>query len=1134
MKNRGRKRLAVLLALIMILGTLPAMTFTSLAEDTGLTGSGTQEDPYRVITGVQLRTAVEKGTAAKPVYIQIAVEEVALEPVGGQADYTFPPTLEIAGKGVVLDLNGNRLRIDPAAVGCAAISLDNGQLTVRDSSGGEGELVTACSRIVDFNFQKTDQSVRKNAFVLEGGTLSNELRNGGGISSYDNTGRIEIKGGTIHTIGSQGTLLTSQSETILSGGTFIGEETNQQSGPGGILLNTDNCRITGGYYDCSVKMEYPNGNITGGYYSREALSDGMKRSAFNNTKYGLAANDDEVYVWKVEEVQKETVTNAPEPGDLYVGGVKVTDDNAADILKDGTASYDKATNTLTLKDFRYSGPGVVFFGASRHDGTIYSVSAGIYYQGRMDDVNKTDLLTIRLVGNENQIDMTMPQAADYPEGEPSYLDTSAAVGVSGADLRIEGDKLTALGADAGTENLVESCGVYVEKFYAKADQFGGKLTLDECALETQGRTALQEKGLYSLGSSEGIYAEDTLRIANADVKASGGTTSNNSCGIYGAGDIEIDGSTVVADGGAGGSMSLGIFSAFDASIKNSEIIADGSVAGGESYGLYAAALTIEGSVVDGSADKAGSYSDGIFASHLTRILDGSRVSGTSGEAGKSAAGIYIDSYLGVSGSTVTGTSLDSAASKNHGIHADYCFEVNKGSSVTGIAGDSEKSKSIGVNVDGDFIIADRSSVEATGGTADAASRGADVEGVLSVQKGSSLEGVAGKAEEGSGVRCGRIVDGYMPVNYWDSSDAYMESIKANEKNTKKDLLTGTIRAKGSEEGNSAGLVLLPYEDDTRIPIPEEELKGLQEEYEWLLAYTDVDAGELSFEAFLDQYYKSPQKEGDGYTYLSPQIKENNELTVSGILLAQGAAGGVQCEPEEGGLKPVTLTASVLRAGEAYDGSDKKEQKSPFKAEAAYRYVETEAVPVSGCPKDETCPVSKFSDCDAKAWYHDGVHYALDNGIMNGTGEATFAPGESTTRAMIVTMLWRMEGEPEASASGFNDLEKDSWYEKAVNWAAAEKIVTGYDEKTFGPNDKITREQLAAILFRYSGAEPGGSAMGLAGFEDADQISGWAKEPLLWAVTAGIINGRTESTLVPQGNATRAEVATMLMRMKNGN
>ena len=1059
---------------------------------------------------------------------------MTLDPVGSEADYTFPPTLEIAGKAVDLDLNGNRLRIEPAVTGSAAISLNNGQLTIRDSSGGQGELVTACSRIVDFDFQKTDQSIRKNVFILESGTLENELRNGGGISSYDNTGIIEIKGGTIRTVGSWGTLLTSQSETTLSGGTFIGEGSSEQSGPGGILLNTDNCRITGGYYDCAVKMEYPNGHITGGYFSEEALSDGMKRSAFNNTKYGLVANEDEVYVWKVDEVQKETVTNAPEPGDLYVGGVKVTDANAADILEDGTASYDKAANTLTLKDFSYSGPGVVFFGASRHDGTLYSVSAGIYYQGHMEDVTKTDLLTIRLEGNENQIDMTMPQAEDYPEEAPSYLDTSAAIGVSGADLKIEGGKLTVSGADEGTGNLVESCGVYVEKFYAMADQFGGKLTLEGCTLETQGRTALQEKGLYAIGSSKGIYAEDVLRIADADVKASGGTTSNNSCGIYGAGDLEIDGSTVFADGGVGDSVSVGIFSAFDANIKNSEIVADGSVAGGESYGLCVAALTIDGSTVDGSADKADSYSDGIFASHLTRILNGSRVSGTSGQAGKSAAGIYIDSYLGVSGSTVTGTSLDSAESKNHGIHADYCFEINKGSTVTGIAGASAKSKSIGINVDGDFIIADRSTAKAVGADADAASRGADVEGVLSVQKGSILDAEAGKAKESAGVRCGRIIDGYIPVNYWDSSDAYMESIKANEKNTKKDTLAGTVRAKGSEKGSSSGLVLMPYEDDVRIAIPAEELQSLQEEYDWVLSYTGADQSQLSFEQFLNQYYKDPQKDGDGYTYLSPQNKDNDALTVTGVLLARGTAGGVQCEPVEGEPKAVSLTASVIRAGEAYDGTGKQEQNSPFRTEASFRYVETEAGAVSDCPGDGTCPVSRFSDCDPKAWYHDGVHYVLDEGIMNGTGDSAFEPNEATTRAMIVTMLWRMENEPAAEASGFTDLEKGSWYEAAVNWAAASQIVTGYDEKTFGPNDKITREQLAAILFRYSKAEAGGGAMGLAGFDDEDQISDWAREPLLWAVTDGIINGMTETTLEPQGSATRAQVATMIMRLKTGN
>ena len=99
----------------------------------------------------------------------------------------------------------------------------------------------------------------------------------------------------------------------------------------------------------------------------------------------------------------------------------------------------------------------------------------------------------------------------------------------------------------------------------------------------------------------------------------------------------------------------------------------------------------------------------------------------------------------------------------------------------------------------------------------------------------------------------------------------------------------------------------------------------------------------------------------------------------------------------------------------------------------------------------------------------------------------------------------------------------------MNWAAERKIVTGYDEKTFGPNDTITREQLAAILFRYSGQEPAGEAMGLAGYDDAGQVSEWAKESLVWAISKGIINGTTATTLDPQGGATRAQVATMLMR-----
>ena len=1152
MKKRGKRLLAVMLTLVLIMGTLPAVTMTALAEDgSALQGAGTKADPYRVTSGSQLRAAIDQGKATAPVYIRLDAETVEVDPVAGSESYTTPPTLEISGKAVVLDLNGNTLRIEPADKGSAAISLDNGQLTIQDGTGTDGELITGCSRILDFDHQKTAQNIRKNAFTLESGILTNELRNGGGISSFDNTGKIEIKGGTIRTLGSWGSLLVSQSETLISGGSFVGEASGEQSGQGGVSLATSNCRITGGYFNCPVNMDYPNGNITGGYFAEGALSDSMKKSAFNNTKYGLEANDDPVYKWRVAEINKETVTNAPQPGDLYVGGVKVTEENAADILKDGTASFNAENNTLTLKGFHYSGPGYVYFDPSKHDGSIYAVSAGIYYQGRSDDVNRTDLLTIRLEGTDNTIDMIMPAKADYPEGKvPEYLDTSAAVYVEGADLKMVGDKLTASGAEEGKEKLAESCGIFVERLYAMMNQFGGRLTLEGCSIETEGRTATQERGHYTVGSSEGIYSEGDLLIKNADVKAEGGLTSNDSCGIYADSNIDVEGSTVFGIGGVGSSVSIGIFSEFDTQFFNSVIVAEGGEAVGESYGICVSELKIDKSSVDAAADEAGSYSDGIFASHITRIGDGSRVNGVSGKAGKSAAGIYIDSYLGVSGSVVTGTSVDSADSKNHGIHADYCLEVSGGSTVTGIAGASSKSKSIGINVDGDFIISGNSMAKATGSDGAAASRGADAEGVLSVEKGSTLDAVCGKAEAGAGVRCGRIIDGYKPVNYWDSADAYMDSIKANEENTKKDRLEGTILARGSEEGSSIGLELTPYLGDFRTPIPAEDLTGLQEEYEWLLSYTGTDSSSLDFLEFLNRYYKDVEKDGDGYTFLSEEYLENSVLNVTGTLKAQGAAGGVQSETVKGELKSVTLSAPAIRAGESYDGSDKAEKQSPLATEAVYRYVETEGgaqMDVANCPKDDSCPISKYSDSDPKGWYHDGVHFVLEQGIMNGTGTDTFAPNDPTTRGMIVTMLWRMEGSPSQSASQadlpkgesretsrFDDVEDGAWYEEAVNWAASKKIVNGYDEKTFGPKDQITREQLAAILYRYAdykGQKDGCEASDLKNFTDAGRVSSWALEAMQWSVGFKIIGGMTETTLEPQGKATRAQVATMLMRLE---
>ena len=181
-------------------------------------------------------------------------------------------------------------------------------------------------------------------------------------------------------------------------------------------------------------------------------------------------------------------------------------------------------------------------------------------------------------------------------------------------------------------------------------------------------------------------------------------------------------------------------------------------------------------------------------------------------------------------------------------------------------------------------------------------------------------------------------------------------------------------------------------------------------------------------------------------------------------------------------------------------------------------------------------IGSFKDVLADAWYAEAVQYALDNGIMNGTGATTFAPNESTTRAMIVTMLYRLEGEPDIDGESlgypFADVDANAYYGDPVYWARLHGIVNGVSGTSYAPDDAITREQLAAILYRYAqykGYDTSVGDMSLAGYTDADQISAYAAAAMQWANGNGLITGRTDTTLVPQGTATRAEVATILMR-----
>ena len=172
----------------------------------------------------------------------------------------------------------------------------------------------------------------------------------------------------------------------------------------------------------------------------------------------------------------------------------------------------------------------------------------------------------------------------------------------------------------------------------------------------------------------------------------------------------------------------------------------------------------------------------------------------------------------------------------------------------------------------------------------------------------------------------------------------------------------------------------------------------------------------------------------------------------------------------------------------------------------------------------------FIDIAPDAWYKDAVQYAYDNGLMTGTSANEFAPEQTTTRAMIVSILARLENVTTAQAAGFADVD-DEWYATAVNWAANVGVVNGYEDNTFQPNTAITREQLAAILMNYAaykGYDVSARA-DLSHYSDADSISSWANDVLLWAVAEGLLTGVTDDTIAPQAHATRAQVAAILQR-----
>lgn len=283
-----------------------------------------------------------------------------------------------------------------------------------------------------------------------------------------------------------------------------------------------------------------------------------------------------------------------------------------------------------------------------------------------------------------------------------------------------------------------------------------------------------------------------------------------------------------------------------------------------------------------------------------------------------------------------------------------------------------------------------------------------------------------------------------------------------------------------------------------------------------------------------------------FTYTKPSSGSSSGGSSSGkttykVTTSAVNNGGVNASPssaEKGATITITLSPDKgykLDKLTVTDGSGKT-VSTVKKSDTVYTFTMPASavkVGVSYVKATETPSETKFNDVSANDWFASAVDYVTGKGMMNGTADNIFSPKANTTRGMVVTVLYRLENQPSTSAASFTDVASGAYYANAVAWANANGIVSGYGSGKFGPNDKVTREQLAAILYRYAQYKKYDVSVGedtnILSYDDAQSISSYAIPAIQWACGAGVVTGKSGSKLDPKGNATRAEVAAMLMR-----
>lgn len=376
-----------------------------------------------------------------------------------------------------------------------------------------------------------------------------------------------------------------------------------------------------------------------------------------------------------------------------------------------------------------------------------------------------------------------------------------------------------------------------------------------------------------------------------------------------------------------------------------------------------------------------------------------------------------------------------------------------------------------------------------------------------------------------------------PISYYTSVDEAMKNVQPGDTITTVGESQGSASTKTVklDRADGSAVTTLNLTADTMITLPSASRTGYIFEG-WRCGDKLYQAGEqvkisadMTFTAVWQQEYTGK------YSYEISVAQPDNGNVAVDKYATEGETVTLTATPDDGYMLD---TLSVTAGGKELEVTDNGDgtysftmPSSKVSITAAFAEDPDWVDPEQPEEPGTTTVADIFSDVVPGAWYTDAVQYAYDNGLMTGTSVTTFEPNTTTTRGMIVSMLHRLEGSPAVGIADFSDVAGGDWYADPVAWAASEGIVGGYGDGTFGPNDPITREQMASILYRYAdykGLDVSARAS-LDAYSDADSVSPWASDVMSWAVSEGIISGMTEDTLAPQGTATRAQVAAMFQR-----